>query len=802
MCAVYYPPNNSKYLNKDDIDLLEKLQHDISFYKDKGDIILCGDFNARTACNLDYIPNDNPAYIPIHENYISDQTIINRRSMDQVIDKRGRDLLEFCITNQLRILNGRSFGDMYGKFTCHNYHSASVVDYCITSESFFSKILSFNVSNFSPTLSDCHCQLTFEMLSHHRVKKDNSNKVSNYQEKPKFIWNSLSPTVFLNSLNSSCIQEKLKSFHLDQTSNCNTLAENLTSLIYEAAKNVLRTKTPKKPNTKKRPRHKKWFDPDLIKMRKRLMQFGKIFSNNNYVTSIRDKYYRMLREYNKLKRNKCREYKYRILNQIINLHDKDPKSYWKLINDLKDEQSQELSNNITPQQWIDHFRSLSKPSNEFAERIEEINSALKTMKSTTTQNTLGSPITKNEIMKAISQLKSNKSVGPDKISNEMLKCGRMILLPYLSKVFNACIKSESYPKSWAESSITPIYKSDNVDDPNNYRGISISSSIGKIFNSIMYSRLQKFLNENSIIDPCQIGFMKKARTSDHMFILKCLLDKYCAKSGKLYACFVDLRKAFDSVIHPGLRYKLKLLGVGNTFYNIIEDMYKKSSCRIKTNDTLSDMFDLQLGVKQGDSLSSSLFNIYVNDLPNYLRTTIDPVYLLTERLDCLMYADDLVLLSPTPAGLQQKIDALSRYCSDWCLNVNLKKTKILVFNKAGRHINDQFNFKNDIIQHASSYRYLGLNFTLSGSFKQSENELVNKARKAYFKLRKDFFSFNPNIPVSLHVFDHTIKPILMYGSEIWGTFRTDLPKFRNGTIDLDKIYQTSSADSFHIKFCK
>ena len=113
------------------------------------------------------------------------------------------------------------------------------------------------------------------------------------------------------------------------------------------------------------------------------------------------------------------------------------------------------------------------------------------MKSTTTQNTLGSPITKNEIMKAISQLKSNKSVGPDKISNEMLKCGRMILLPYLSKVFNACIKSESYPKSWAESSITPIYKSDNVDDPNNYRGISIGCSIGKVFNSIMYSRLQK-----------------------------------------------------------------------------------------------------------------------------------------------------------------------------------------------------------------------------------------------------------------------------------------------------------------------
>ena len=110
--------------------------------------------------------------------------------------------------------------------------------------------------------------------------------------------------------------------------------------------------------------------------------------------------------------------------------------------------------------------------------------------------------------------------------------------------------------------------------------------------------------------------------------------------------------------------------------------------------------------------------------------------------------------------------------------LTVKWLMFLVFNKAGRHINDQFNFKNDIIQHASSYRYLGLNFTLSESFKQSENELysIKQLRKAYFKLRKDFLSFNPNIPV----FDHTIKPILVYGSELWGAFRTDLPKFRNG----------------------
>lgn len=161
------------------------------------------------------------------------------------------------------------------------------------------------------------------------------------------------------------------------------------------------------------------------------------------------------------------------------------------------------------------------------------------------------------------------------------------------------------------------------------------------------------------------------------------------------------------------------------------------------------------------------------------RLLIDPVYLLTERLDCLMYADDLVLLSSTSQGLQQKLICLSQYCNEWYLKVNLNKTNILVFNKSGKLINDKFTYKNEVGHNTSQYKYLGLNFTYSGSLEYSENYLVNKARKAYFRLIKDFLSFNSNISVSIHVFNHTIKPILLYGSEIWGTFQTSSSKFRN-----------------------
>ena len=94
-------------------------------------------------------------------------------------------------------------------------------------------------------------------------------------------------------------------------------------------------------------------------------------------------------------------------------------------------------------------------------------------------------------------------------------------------------------------------------DPNNYRGITVTSAIGKVFNSVLNTRLDQFLQKNKIIHDCQLGFTKKARTSDHMFILKTIIDKYCnSKDGRVFACFVDFQKAFDTVIHTGIKLKL------------------------------------------------------------------------------------------------------------------------------------------------------------------------------------------------------------------------------------------------------
>ena len=92
-------------------------------------------------------------------------------------------------------------------------------------------------------------------------------------------------------------------------------------------------------------------------------------------------------------------------------------------------------------------------------------------------------------------------------------------------------------EAWAEGYITPLYKTNDILDPSNYRGLIITSSIGKLFNRVLNAWLDKFLIKYNVIDECQIGFRKKARTSDHMFVLKTIIDKYCEAGNKSYITY-------------------------------------------------------------------------------------------------------------------------------------------------------------------------------------------------------------------------------------------------------------------------
>ena len=135
------------------------------------------------------------------------------------------------------------------------------------------------------------------------------------------------------------------------------------------------------------------------------------------------------------------------------------------------------------------------------------------------------------------------------------------------------------------------------------------------YGPVLNNRLDKYLIDNNLINKCQIGFSKKARTSDHIFVLKTLIDKYIhvnRKGGKLFACFIDLRKAFDIVIHAGIRYKLIKYGISGKLYSIIKDMYRKSELCVRINNKITPTFKSFVGVgavaiiRQSDSPTNAL----------------------------------------------------------------------------------------------------------------------------------------------------------------------------------------------------
>ena len=150
----------------------------------------------------------------------------------------------------------------------------------------------------------------------------------------------------------------------------------------------------------------------------------------------------------------------------------------------------------------------------------------------------------------------------------MIIAGAPTILPFLVSFFNEILKSH-YPENWCKGIITPIHKQGEIDNPDNYRGITINSCLSKLFNLLLTKHLTTFTNDNQILKYNQIGFRKSFRTSYHVFTIKTIISKYLKENKKLYLCFVDFRKAYDSIWREALFYKLSAYyDVSANFINI------------------------------------------------------------------------------------------------------------------------------------------------------------------------------------------------------------------------------------------
>jgi len=767
LCLTYIPPCDSQYLANLGVDILEQIQNSIIKYSKLGEIILMGDLNARTGHEVDFVQGDCDTALPLGLEYITDRQISVRNSLDTILNTRGKEILDLCISARMRILNGRKLGDTLGYHTCHKFNGSSVADYAIVSESLLDCIPYFKVSNFMADISD-HCCISFKIKS--PVIHVNTVKDTVLPFPTSFKWSNESVEFYLEALSSPTIKKGISDFlqapfELDQ-SGINSAIDQITNIYQMAAKKSLRKKIKTRRNHKGMQQQQPWYNKTLKQQRISLKAKANLLTKFPKDPILRGTYFVFLKLYRKNCKKQSRLHRQELINKLSCLHASNPKAYWDLVKKLKGEETNNVSK-ISPKEWLDHFKSLGKRENfKTPTALTHTPTQLCELENIKNFTELDYRITKHEITKGINELKNGKASGPDGICNELLKHSTHAMLDSLTKTFNLVLTSGVYPDSWAKGFITPIHKKEDPLLPDNYRGITITSCIGKLFNSILNCRLIDFLNKRNILRPEQIGFRAKCRTSDHIFVIKALCDKYKKRDKKeVYMCFIDLQKAFDSISHPCLLFKLLEMNMNGHVYEIIKSMYSKIVLQVNVGTGLTEEFTSNVGVRQGDNLSPTLFNLFINDIPTIFGSACKPVTLNETTLNCLLYADDLVLLSESAEGLQTCLDELHIYCEKWGLTVNLQKSKALIMNSSKNcHLNLKFGENRvEIVKEAT---YLGVVLDSTGSFKTCMRSLYNKGLKAIFKLKK-VISPLPSIDTCLHLFHHMVKPILLYACEIW-----------------------------------
>ena len=379
-----------------------------------------------------------------------------------------------------------------------------------------------------------------------------------------------------------------------------------------------------------------------------------------------------------------------------------------------------------------------------------------------------------DIKRAINSL--NAGIGFDGIHSNHLKVSPDICNEFISMLFSSFVIHSYIPIDMLRGVITPIVKDSfgDLSSSENYRPVMSSSVLLKL---LEYCILDK-INPLVTLDDRQHGFRTGHSTASACLLLKETIMHYKKGNSDVYACFVDISKAFDSVNHDILMQKLIEYGIPFSYINVIHFMYSNQIVNVKFGSCVSSEWEVKNGVRQGGVLSSLFFSIYIDILLRNISELDLGCRLGILRSNIIAYADDLVLLSPSAKGLQELIDKAYSEALDIDLKFNYVKTKCMVFRSGGGMEDDgsiqNFKINENNVEFVNSVRYLG--YIISKDFKCNED--ITRARNKFYAqfnmlLRKFHFS---DTDVKIFLFRQFCMQV--YGCELWfsGHYSTTLFK--------------------------
>ncbi|KAK4527526.1 hypothetical protein GAYE_SCF41G5449 [Galdieria yellowstonensis] len=351
----------------------------------------------------------------------------------------------------------------------------------------------------------------------------------------------------------------------------------------------------------------------------------------------------------------------------------------------------------------------------------------------------------------------------------------------LLRLLNWIFQSGKILSSWNSSLLISIPKKGDLKDMNNYRGISLISTIVKLLSAIVTNRIRYAVEKDNVLVREQAGFRTREECAAQVIALvECVQRRWNKEMRPTYACFIDLRKAFDRVPHEALFRKLESLGIRGRCLEFYRGLYRSSWTQVSSriSDTLSPAFPFCRGVRQGDPSSPLLFDLFINDLleqcrPFGIRVVGMPESTMVgsteNRLPGLMFADDVVLLSPSRHCLEASMRKVSEYLTQLEMEVGASKCGVTVFHgcidKVRRR---QWQLQGKDIPVVEEYRYLGIDVNCNLDEGFTVRRQIQRYRQKLHMATP--FLRNGRIPLDLRlrVVKSCLLPSLVWGSEWWG----------------------------------
>jgi hypothetical protein len=411
--------------------------------------------------------------------------------------------------------------------------------------------------------------------------------------------------------------------------------------------------------------------------------------------------------------------------------------------------------------WVKHFSNINFKGEP----------PLKIPPTSIKDESLDDEITEEEVLKAVNGKKDRKAAGSDGIPNEVWKefCKDPEALALLVTALNDALTNAEIPEQWRMTKLFLLYKGKGSPaDPNSYRGIALTQTILKVFETVLANRISRWAEANCVLPSSQAGFRAGFSTADHVFLYDRLMAKYRNGGKKMLIAQIDLQKAFPSVPRQRLLNKLAGLGMSSKMISTLWAIYKEDRFVVITSEGKSEEFPVDTGLKEGSCLSPLLFILFISDLPYFLKQNGVNVEVpkiggpdQEEEVWCLTYADDTVVFALTAEGMHRQLESVVLFCKANGLTVNGKKTEIMEIGPRNR---ESWLVDGTTIVPQTKVDYLGFTFTRTGSYWPQ----VEKVRKR--SLSRIFLAISAirkcrmvNTRIAKQVFSALVKSTLSYG---------------------------------------